>query len=88
MESADRLNQKSQEALDEAKVFKKKAAKVRNHMKWKNNKLIAIGTAGAATGGLVLGTIIGGPVAPAILTPVFAAAFRELFVSRCLVSPS
>jgi len=75
MESADRLQQKSQEALEEAMVFKKHTLKVKRTMRNKNNKLIAIGTAGAATGGLVLGSIIGGPVGAAILTPVFAGAF-------------
>ena len=35
----------------------------------------AIGTAGSAIGGLVLGSIIGGPVGAAILTPIFAAGF-------------
>lgn len=75
MESAARLEQKSQEALEEAMVFKKQTQKVKNHMRFKNNKLIAIGTAGAATGGLVLGTLIGGPVGAAVLTPIFAAGF-------------
>jgi outer membrane lipoprotein SlyB len=75
MDSATRLEQKSQEALEEAKVFKKQTLKIRRNMQFKNNKMIAIGTAGAAAGGLVLGSLIGGPVGAAVLTPIFAAGF-------------
>eukprot|EP00339_Tiarina_fusa_P005956 CAMPEP_0117012960 /NCGR_PEP_ID=MMETSP0472-20121206/10783_1 /TAXON_ID=693140 ORGANISM="Tiarina fusus, Strain LIS" /NCGR_SAMPLE_ID=MMETSP0472 /ASSEMBLY_ACC=CAM_ASM_000603 /LENGTH=283 /DNA_ID=CAMNT_0004716137 /DNA_START=46 /DNA_END=897 /DNA_ORIENTATION=- len=75
MDSAARLESKSQEALEEAKIFKKQTLKVRRHMQFKNNKMIAIGTAGAAAGGLVLGSLIGGPVGAAVLTPIFAAGF-------------
>ena len=62
-------------ALEDAKVFKKQTLKVKRDMRFKNNKLIAIGTAGAAAGGLVLGSIIGGPIGAAVLTPIFAAGF-------------
>ena len=75
MDSADRLSQKSQEALEEAVVFKKRTTQVKNKLRNKNNKFIAMGTAGAATGGLVLGALIGGPVGAAILTPIFAVGF-------------
>jgi outer membrane lipoprotein SlyB len=75
MDSAARLEEKSQEALVEAKVFKKQTLKVRRDMQFKNNKMIAIGTAGAAAGGLVLGSLIGGPIGAAVLTPIFAASF-------------
>jgi len=75
MEIADQLHLKSQEALEEAKVFKKKTRDAKGAMRWKNNKLMAIGTGAAATVGLTLGILVGGPVGAAILTPVFAAGF-------------
>jgi hypothetical protein len=75
MEDADRLHQKSQEALEEAIVFKKKTKSVKGKMRGKNNRLLAIGTGGAATVGLTLGLLVGGPVGAAVLAPVFAAGF-------------
>ncbi|CAB9513325.1 expressed unknown protein [Seminavis robusta] len=75
MEDADRLHQKSQEALEEAAVFKKKASSVKGKMRGKNNRLLAIGTGGSAAVGLTLGLLVGGPIGAAILTPVFAVGF-------------
>ena len=75
MEDADRLHQKSQEALEEAMVFKKKTQSVKSKMRNKNNRLLAIGTGGSAAVGLTLGLLVGGPVGAAILTPVFAVGF-------------
>lgn len=75
MDVAARLEQKSQDALEEAMIFKKHTRDVKRHYQWKNNKMILVGTAGAAAGGLVLGSLIGGPVGAAVLTPIFAAGF-------------
>lgn len=75
MENADALQQKSQEALEEAMIFKKKTAAVKGKMRNKNNKFIAMGTGGSAAVGATLGLLVGGPVGAAILTPIFAVGF-------------
>lgn len=75
MDNADALHQKSQEALEEAMIFKKKTAAVKGKMRGKNNKFIAMGTGGSAALGLTLGMIVGGPIGAAILTPIFAVGF-------------
>ena len=75
MENADTLHQKSQEALEEAMVFKKKTAAVKGNMRTQNNKFIAIGTGGSAAIGLTVGMLVGGPIGAAILTPIFAVGF-------------
>ena len=75
MDQADALHQKSQEALEEAMIFKKKTAAVKGKMRGKNNKFIALGTGGSAAIGLTLGLIVGGPIGAAILTPIFAVGF-------------
>ena len=74
-ENATALHQKSQEALEEAAVFKKKTQKVRGKMRGKNNQLLAIGTGGSAAVGATLGLLVGGPIGAAILTPIFAVGF-------------
>lgn len=75
MEDTDALHQKSQEALEEAMIFKKKTRAVKSKMRSKNNRVLAIGTGGAAAIGLTLGILVGGPIGAAILTPVFAVGF-------------
>jgi Synaptobrevin len=75
MDHADALHQKSQEALEEAMVFKKKTQAVKGKMRGKNNQFIAIGTGGSAALGATLGLIVGGPIGAAILTPIFAVGF-------------
>lgn len=75
MEHGAELERKSQEALEEAMIFKKKTAAVKGKMRNKNNKFIAMGTGGSAAIGLTLGMIVGGPIGAAILTPIFAVGF-------------
>jgi len=75
MDNADVLHQKSQEALEEAMIFKKKSQAVKGKMRGKNNQFIAIGTGGSAAIGATLGLLVGGPVGAAILTPIFAVGF-------------
>ena len=75
MDNADALHEKSQEALEEAMVFKKKTQAVKGKMRGKNNRFIAMGTGGSAALGATLGLIVGGPIGAAILTPIFAVGF-------------
>lgn len=75
MENTTTLQQKSEEALQEAMIFKKKTHSLKGQMRGKNNRFIALGTGGSAAVGLTLGLLVGGPVGAAILTPVFAAGF-------------
>lgn len=77
MERAEDLKALSDDCLEKAKVFRKKAKEVKRKKRWKNRIIKAKGVAIFATMGGVLGFLAGGPGGAYVLTGMSSVAGAE-----------
>ena len=81
MESAEQLEELTQDCLEKAAVFRKKAKNCKMKQRWKNRVFVATGvTACAAVGGIV-GFLAGGPGGALILTTMSLAEAQAIEAS-------
>lgn len=76
-EKMENLMHISEDLNEQAKVFKKRAKKLKWTMWAKENKGMIIGTAVVTTGGGVAGFLAGGPAGAAVLTPMASVAAAQ-----------
>jgi preprotein translocase subunit Sss1 len=78
LEKAEVVEKKSAECLEQAKVFKKRAKKLKWTTWAKANKIELAGAAIVGSGGFIAGFMAGGPTGAAVLTGMSCVACAQL----------
>ncbi|CAB9511580.1 expressed unknown protein [Seminavis robusta] len=81
IESAERLQELSEDCLEKAQVFRKKAHKVKMKSRWKSRAFVATGVTACAAVGGVVGFLAGGPSGALILTSMSVAEAQAIEAS-------
>ena len=77
METAESVLAKSQECMELAKVFKKRANTLKHRQWYKSKRGVVIGTALCSIAGGVGGFLVGGPAGAAVLTSMSSVAAAQ-----------
>jgi transcription termination factor NusB len=85
-EKLDRLEELSNECLEQAKLFKKRAKKLSWTMWLKDKRGVVVGTTLFTAAGAVAGFLIGGPAGAAVLTSMESVAAAQAIEASILAS--